>query len=240
MVMTMNLPKSNEFIKEVISYIKFPFDRDDVEKELEDHILDKMEYYHNEGMDEETAEELTLKDMGNPKEIGIALNKEHNHILGWIYTITNILVAINLVFLVFSLSMLLINTVFQRNPGNGIPKENIVYNIQVNEKVKIDDRVIKFKNVIYEKNGDMSIVYENYETKLFGGGWSFGSIGTIKDNLGNDYFAGSGSSSGGIITKGVRTVENFAKDANTLIIEYNQYNRYYKVEVPLKAGDSNE
>lgn len=71
-------------------------------------------------------------------------------------------------------------------------------------------------------------------------GWSFGSIGTIKDNLGNEYFDGSGSSSGGIITKGVRTVSNFSSEADILIIEYDLYNRYYKVEIPLKTGDLND
>ncbi|MDR7870788.1 MAG: permease prefix domain 1-containing protein [Tissierellaceae bacterium] len=237
----MNLHKSDDFIKEVISYIKFPFDRDEIEKELEEHILDKIEYYHNQGMDNGIAEELTLKDMGNPKEIGIALNKEHNPILGWIYVITSVLVAINLFILIFSLSISLLNTIFSRNPAKDIPKENIVYNIKLDEKVKIDDRVIKFKNLIYEKNGDMTILYEYYETNLlFGRGWSLGSIGTVKDDLGNEYFAGSGSSSGGIITKGVITLSDFPLEATTLIIEYDSYNRYYKLEVPLKAGDLNE
>lgn len=237
----MNLLKGDKFIKEVLSYIKFPFDREDIKKELENHILDKMEYYINDrGIDEITAEELTLRDLGNPKEIGIALNKEHNFILGWIYKITNVLVTIFLIITVFTAGISLISTIFSGNPAKHIAEENILYNIKINEKVKIDDRVIKFKNIIYEKNGDLNIVYENYDTKLLGMGWSYDYIGTIKDNLGNEYFDGSGSSSGGIITKGVRTVSDFSSEADTLIIEYDMYNRYYKVEIPLKAGDSNE
>ena len=238
--MTMNLLKSDKFINEVISYIKFPFDREDIRKELEDHILDKMEYYDSRGIDKVTAEELTLRDMGNPKEIGIALNREHNFVLGWIYKITNALVTIFLIITVFTAGISLISTIFSGNPAKHISKEDIVYDIKVNEKVKIDDRVIKFKNVIYEKNGDMNIVYEYYDTKLLGMGWSLGHIGTIKDNLGNEYFEGSGSSSGGIITKGVETMNDFSSEADTLIIEYDMYNRYYKVEIPLKVGDSNE
>lgn len=240
MVMNMNLPKSNEFIKEVISHIKFPFDRDDIEEELKSHIQDKFEYYYNEGIDQETAEELTLKDMGNPTEIGIALNKEHNPTLGWIYAITNVIVTINLVFMAISLIMTPLGLIFSKSPGSDIPKDNIAYNIKVDEKVRIDDKVIKFKKLIYEKNGDMNIVYEYYDTKLLSRGWSLASIGTVRDNLGNDYFAGSSSSSGGIITKEMSTVSNFSKEADTLIIEYDQYNRYYKVEVPLKVGDFNE
>ena len=238
----MNLLKADKFIDEVISYIKFPFDREDIKKELEDHIHDKIDYYFNtRGIDAITAEELTLRDMGNPKEIGIALNKEHNFILGWIYKITNALVIIFLSLAVLSFSVSTLSTILTGNPKNDIPKENIVYNIEVNEKVKIDDRVIKFKNVIYEKDGDMNIVYEYYDTKLFGLGWSLGDIGTVKDNLGNEYFERGGSSySGEVIIKGVIRIRDFANEADTLIIEYDMYNRYYKVEVPLKAGDSNE
>lgn len=241
MVMTMNLLKGDKFIEEIISYIKFPFDREDIKKELENHIHDKVDYYYNtRGIDAITAEELTLRDMGDPKEIGIALNKEHNFILGWIYKITNIIVIIFLTLTIFSFSVSILSTIFYDNPKNNIEKENIVYDIEVNEKVKIDDRVITFKNLIYEKNGDMNIVYEHYDTKLFGTGWSLGDIGTVKDNLGNEYFSGSGSSSGGIIAKGVKTISDFPSEADTLIIEYDQYNRYYKVDIQLKAGDSNE
>lgn len=234
------MPNSDKFINEVISFIKFPFDREDIKKELQNHMLDKMEDFKSRGIDSITAEELTIKSMGDPREIGLALNKEHNFILGWLYKITNGLVILFLVITVFSTGTSLLMTVFSRNPNNRIPKENIVYNIEVDEKVKIDDRVIKFKNIIYEKNGDLSIVYENYDSRLFGMGWSLGHIGIIKDNLGNEYFAGSGSSSGGIITRGVRTISNFPSNADTLIIEYDWYNRYYKVEVPLKAGVINE
>lgn len=38
-------PKSELFVKEVLSYIKFVFDRKDIRKELEAHISDKMDYY---------------------------------------------------------------------------------------------------------------------------------------------------------------------------------------------------
>lgn len=241
MVMNMSLSRSNEFINEVISYIKFPFDRDDIEEELRHHIQDKMEYYHSEGMDHQTAEELTLKDMGDPKEIGIALSKEHNPILGWIYAISKGILYVNLGFFASSLIMWSLAFIFSIGPVYDIPKENIVYNIEMDEKVQIDDRVINFTNVIYEKNGDMTIVYEYNQGELFGGGWPLYSIGIVKDNLGNDYsFVGSGGSVGLLTTKGVSTVSDFPEEADTLIIEYDRFNRYYKLEVPLKAGESNE
>ena len=68
----------NKFLEQVLSYVKFPFDRDEIRLELESHILEKIEYYIEQGYDRETAEQYSIKDMGDAREIGIALNKEHN------------------------------------------------------------------------------------------------------------------------------------------------------------------
>jgi len=233
-------PKKEKFLEEVLSYIKFPFDRDDIKSELEYHIIDKIDYYTEQGYDKETAEELAINNMGNAQEIGIELNKQHNPFIGWVWNITNIMVVLFGILSIFIIGIPFLSSLFNSNPINDIPKSDIVYKIDVDEKVKIDDTVIHFTNVVYEKKGDMNIIYEYYDTKLLGTGWTLGTIGTISDNLGNTYFNGSGGSSGGIKTKAIRTVENFAQEANTLIISYDFYNRKYKVEIPLQVGDNNE
>ena len=71
-------------------------------------------------------------------------------------------------------------------------------------------------------------------------GWSLGYIGTVKDDKGNEYFSGSGYQGAGIVSKGRKSLRDFPEDAKSLIIEYDLYNRYYKVEIPLKSGDSIE
>lgn len=241
--MNMLFHKSEEFLKVVLSHIKFPFDRNSIKSELEDHILDKIEYYINEGYDEAEAENRALKDMGNPREIGAQLNKQHNFLIGWLWKLTNyivvILIIINIIPIGLSFMSILLS-IFSRSPAKDIPKENIVYHIKVDEKVQIDDRVIKITDIIYEKNNDMNILYSNYEKRLLGGGWGFSGLGTIKDDLGNEYISGSGFSSSGFITKGMRTLRDFSEEAHLLIIEYDLYNRYYRIEIPLKVGDSHE
>lgn len=235
----MHFHKSDEFLKTVLCYIKFPFDRETIKLELEDHILDKINYYMNHGYDEEKAEELAVKDMGDPKEIGTQLNKVHNPIIGWIWKITNIAVSIFIVVNVFIVGVILTST-FSRNPIKDIPKKDIVYKIDINEKVQIDDMVIKFTNVIYDKNGELHILYRYYDKKLWGSGWSLGNIGIIKDDLGNEYFSGSGSGGGGIISKCRESRMDFPQDAKALIIEFDQYYRKYRVEIPLEVGEYNE
>lgn len=237
----MNMPfhKSEEFLKIVLSHIKFPFDRDDIKTELEDHILDKIEDYKNQGYDEVEAENLALKDMGNPKEIGLELNKEHNFIIGWLWKLTSyaviILLLVNMIPVLFSL-LGMVDSILSRHPIKDISKDNIAYHMKVDEKVQIDDSVIKVTDIIYEKNGQMNIGYYGYNKKIFGNAQV--GLGTFKDDLGNEYLTGSGTSSSGVITKGLRRLKYFSKEANLLIIEYDYYNRYYKIEIPLEVGDS--
>lgn len=169
----MPLLNKEKFLEEVISQVKFKHDRHEIKKELEVHILDKIEYYIEQGYDKDKAEELSVNDMGDAKIIGKELNKQHSPLIGWIWYISNILLVIAIAISSFLIGINVIYALFSINPINDFPKSEIVYKIDVDKKVKIDDRVIHFTNVIYDKNGDMNIFYKNYNTKLWGTGWSW-------------------------------------------------------------------
>lgn len=236
----MNLYKIEEFLDETVSYVKFVLDRYEIRLELRDHMMDKLDYYVGSGNDVEDAEKLTIKDMGDPKEIGVELNKQHNPIIGWIWKISQIAVIIFMIINIFTVGAIGLIPIFSTSEVNRIPKDDIVYRINLDEKVQIDNRVIKITNIIYEKNGDMNIFYKDYEKGFLGGGWSLGYLGTIKDDLGNEYKGYSGSSSAGMVSKSRRTIRKFSKDANTLIIDHDLYNRKFTIEIPLKTGEYNE
>lgn len=230
--------KGEAYLQEILSYIRFTFDRKDIRTELESHLTDKSEYYVENGFDSETAEQLSIQDMGDAKEIGIELNKQHNPVIGWIWRITNVITAILMIIFYYVLFTLL-----SANLHNGldrIAQKDIEYTIDLKEKVKIDDRVVCITRLIYESNGDMNIYYKTYNARLWGTGWNPSYIGEVTDNFGHKYVTGSGQSRSGIICRGVWTVDQFSEDANSLIITYDLYNRRYKIEIPLKAGDNNE
>lgn len=235
----MDLHKTEEFLGDVVSYVRFKFDREEIKLELRDHILDAIDYYKDQGYELKEAEEKALEDMGDAKEIGIGLDRAHNFLLGWIWRISRIGVISLLIINIFIISSLILPSIFSTSGVKDIAKEDIVYQIDLDERVEIDNRVIEVTNVIYEKNGDMNIFYKNYEKGLFGG-WSLGNLGLIKDDLGNEYFSGGGYSSGGIITRSRRTIKDFSKDAKMLIIDYDAYNRKYRIEIPLKTGEKYE
>ncbi|MEM5818034.1 MAG: permease prefix domain 1-containing protein [Desulfitobacterium hafniense] len=78
-------PELDNFLRNVLSHVKFSFDRKAICSELESHLWDRIEDYLEQGYDEATAERLAVEGMGDPKEIGIELNKQHNPIIGWLW-----------------------------------------------------------------------------------------------------------------------------------------------------------
>lgn len=227
-------PKGDKYIEDILSYVKFSFDRSDIRSELKGHLLDRIEDYTEAGQGED-AEELSIAAMGNAEEIGLELNRQHKPLLGWLWLISRLAVVLLIIVDLYVVGLPVLMSLFGHNPGKDIEKANIVYNITVNKRVQLDDMVINFRKVIYEKNGDLTIIYDYYEARFWGGRWDLGGIGTISDDLGNQYFTGSRGSSGGT-TIASRTVENFSGEAGVLIINYDQFNRKYRVEIPLKGG----
>ena len=126
----------DEYLKEIIDQVKFFFDHESIEKELTVHLEERKEDYISEGYTVKEAEELTLTNFGDPVEIGKALNKEHNPLLGWLYYLSNVLVGI----MIFSIILPVGMSGLARNPSKKIPKDDILYIINVDEKVQLDDR----------------------------------------------------------------------------------------------------
>ena len=230
-----------KYLQQVLKQVKFPFDKPAIEEEISCHIDDKIEFYIELGHSSREAEELAVNDMGDAKQTGKQLNKQHNPLLGWAWKISNVVLIIVLLFAVVEVGDSLITSLItNENPANSINKDNIVYDIKVNEKVKIDDTVINFTQVIYEKDGSLSIFYEYYDTRLWGTGWSLPSLGNILDDNGNKYFSGTSYKGGSIRSLCKRTVRDFPSNAKAVIIDYDRYNRKYKIEIPLERGNSNE
>lgn len=239
----MEFQKYSDFLDAVLSYVKFPLDREEIRLELSDHIVDKIQYYVEQGLSYKEAEAKAIMDMGDPKDIGSQLNKEHNPIIGWLWVISKGLVSIFIlinIFIVGPRLLYLTFSIFDPSPIKDIPKEDIVYKLDINERVQIDDRVINFTDIVYDKNETIHIIYNYYDKKIWRMGWSHGYLGTIKDDKGNEYFSGSGYRGGGIVAKGRKSIRDFPRDAKSLIIEHDFYNRYYRVEIPLESGDANE
>ena len=86
--------KKVEFLSIVRKQIRFVFDRDKIENELKQHLEDSIEDLIEEGVSWQDAELIAVEQMGNPKEVGQLLNKEHNPILGYLWAISRVALCI--------------------------------------------------------------------------------------------------------------------------------------------------
>jgi cell division protein FtsW (lipid II flippase) len=73
----------DEYITTLTDQIRCKKARQSVAKEIKDHILDQSEAYEEMGLSHEQAEEKAVKEMGNPVETGIALDRLHRPQMDW-------------------------------------------------------------------------------------------------------------------------------------------------------------
>ncbi len=72
-----------EFLYTVTEQIRCKKAREPVGEELKDHILDQAHDYQEEGMEKEEALEKAVREMGDPVEIGVALDRVHRPATSW-------------------------------------------------------------------------------------------------------------------------------------------------------------
>lgn len=72
-----------EFLKTITEQIRCVKARDGAAQEIRNHILDQTAAYEKSGDDHDKALEKAIRDMGDPVEIGIALDAVHRPQLDW-------------------------------------------------------------------------------------------------------------------------------------------------------------
>ena len=155
-----------KYIKDVTSHVRFRFDRREIAEELREHMEDLYEDLLAQGIEAEQAEELALEWMGDSEEVGKALDAEHNPVLGWIWLLCRR--AFILIFLFFGIPALFGGSCTALMTGYDAvdtfftelyAEDDVVYTVDVDQKVKIDDTVFSVKNLKYHEDGTMEIRY---------------------------------------------------------------------------------
>ena len=72
-----------EYLDTLVEQIRFKKARELVEEEVKSHIEDQMEAYRAQGMTEAEAEERAVRQMGDPVEAGVALDRVHRPGMDW-------------------------------------------------------------------------------------------------------------------------------------------------------------
>lgn len=89
--------RSMDWIRRAVGCIRYPPDRNDVEKELYDHIMCRYAENLALGMNEKEADEAAVKAMGDPFEVGRELAKIHKPFWGFFLVFLRIFAAATLI-----------------------------------------------------------------------------------------------------------------------------------------------
>ncbi len=72
------------YCRAVCAQVRFKPDHAAITEELSGHILDRRDALMEQGLSQQEAEARAVAAMGDPEEVGKALNKEHSWLLGWV------------------------------------------------------------------------------------------------------------------------------------------------------------
>lgn len=71
------------FLNSVTEHIRWKQARKPVERELKNHILDQREAFEHDGMSGQQALDMAVKEMGDPVEIGLSMDRIHKPGMSW-------------------------------------------------------------------------------------------------------------------------------------------------------------
>jgi len=175
--------RKEKWLDEALRQIRFFPDRKKVRKELEEHLEDRIDEYAEMleagGMTAEyarrAAEEKAVSAMGDPRETGRQLNREHKPLLGFLWlgscilVVVMLCVAIGVGFFLCKEKEYVIQS--QYEPSDflqtrdsyienhyGENPQDMEYNVQVDWPVMIGDTELTFYNFIYDNRENQLVV----------------------------------------------------------------------------------
>ena len=164
------------YLKIILKEIRFPFDRKDVRKELEEHFDDSIEFYLKPGVSAEEAERLATQDFGDPIEIGKALNQVHKPLLGWLWFLSKYgLIALSVIALFLAFPR--VQSAWQdaqesKAPtqdatmilsGLGLENGVVVLDKMLDQRVKLKDATIIVERVIVLQDGTLFMLIQQVD-----------------------------------------------------------------------------
>lgn len=176
-----------EYFDAVLAEVKFTWDHEEIEEELDEHLQERQEYLleralqDGETLDEAGAEEEALKRMGSPELVGRMFNEAHNPWIGRLWLVTNVIFAVVLIF--FAVNMWQMRRIEDdkyplhwvpstneqviENYTEGYRNEELVFHVKCDETLTLENYQIHFTDVICARNGDYRTPYEQGDCHLY-------------------------------------------------------------------------
>lgn len=210
-----------QYLNEVLSFVKFKYDHKAIRRELAEHMADLKEELMTEGVDKDAAEYMAVEYMGDAAEIGRELDQEHHALLGWVWQISRVLailmVIVTLVPMYYKVGSMIGNIFERYEPPEGVTE---VWQRELDREYQIyDDRLMLDTMHLYD-DGTLVVVYRT--TRPFFAesiGWSMGiSLAAFDENGEKLGLHGGGYKKGGLYGLGYEKLKGFSDEGKTVNI----------------------
>lgn len=162
--------KKQEFLNIVRKQIRYVFVRDAIEEELKQHLNDSMEALIEEGLTWQEAEEEAVRQMGDPVEVGMLLNKEHKPLLGYLLVVSRIVLCILIVRVVIPFGVGAYGLIKSMTP---VTLANSVETYKVNLELDLPTHQVKIDNICLNENEQYCLTFRAWpKIKYSRVGWS--------------------------------------------------------------------
>lgn len=223
-------------------------EREDIRRELEEHIEDRMEYYLEKGWDEAPAEARCLEAMGDPAEIGQEMARQYRRLdRGWLWlgraaVLLTVVLCVQALLGIGMLGAAWDSLMVRIHPSTAISigeLKNVEAVEDLDIRAEIGNDILKIYQVsVGEKDGQraamvLACMYDR---------WPFG---IVADNLYArsklfSQWGETGNSAGGSANHGAEYAARWTpvKPGDTYVVwEYRAIGGTVRLEVPLPGGE---
>ena len=242
----MPFPEWEEFLDKTVSQVRFRYDRREIRRELTEHLEDARDAAADRGEADPAAAALAA--MGDPVELGRALDREHKPLLGWIWRLSRWALALAVLVSVLpalNLGILLVGSAWEAlfppyTDGTETHGE-VLWRMDLDQKDSFYNITVKLDELVAYADGSYSLRYQVRHHILDTGiWWSYDfPYGSFTDLEGNPVSGGFGGSSGGIISYCEVWLEDLPPGAEGLIIRDQSPSGpelYFRIEFPKEEG----
>ena len=237
----MDEKRREQYLDEVLSFVKFKYDHKAIRRELAEHMADLKEDLMAEGMDEEAAEYMAVEYMGDAAEIGRELDKEHHALLGWVWRISKRIVFILLVVNALPFISLVDNMIFgcteEYEPSTDAA---VAWERKLDEEYQIYDDTLILGSVYYYEDGLLEMTYwtkRNPFARSIDWSLSVGIDGYDEEGNRIPHTQGGGYKGGGYHSLGTVHMDEVPADIKTLKIYCTEQ---MTLSVDLETGEVEE
>ncbi len=148
-----------EYLRQVRRQIHYIFDRNAIEEELTQHLEDSTHDLMESGLSLKEAEQEAVVQMGDPVETGKLLNKEHNPLIGYLYSASILLLVLLLIPASFT-AVSFLYSVYQHITPTTIANSTEIMSLDM--ELDLNTHKVKLDKICQTENGEFHITYRSW------------------------------------------------------------------------------